>query len=158
MQVLTLQFKAGNILIPISMVAQIVSRSAIKPFHCRADFVSSKIIWRGIEIPLVYSSKMLGAESGSDTEFERVVVLWPMKGNQAEDLFALTSIGSPHVVNIDSDVERLENHELSIVSKESSRKYVLDYLQVEGKPSVVPDLRLISNLIFKPEIGSDDKK
>ena len=149
MQVLALEFKAGNILIPISMVAQIVSRSLVKPLHCNADFVSSTISWRDIKIPLVYSSEMLGAESGSDSEFERAVILWPMKGNQAKDLFALTSIGSPHVVTIEADVKRLKDSGSSIVPKESARKYVLDYLQVEGKPSVIPDLRLISSLIFQ---------
>ena len=66
MQVLALEFKAGIMLVPFSMVAQIVSRSLIKPFHCSASFVSSSISWRDIEVPLVYSSEMLGAESGSD--------------------------------------------------------------------------------------------
>jgi hypothetical protein len=131
------------------MVAQIVSRSLIKPFNCSASFVSSSISWRDIEVPLVYSSEMLGAESGSDAEFERAVLLWPMKGSQATDLFALTSMGSPHVVTIDEDIKRLEDEGSSVVSKESARQYVLDYLQVDEKPAVIPDLRLISNLIFQ---------
>jgi len=145
MQVLALEFKAGIMLVPISMVAQIVSRSLIKPFHCSASFVSSSISWRDIEVPLVYSSEMLGAESGSDAEFERAVLLWP----KATDLFALTSMGSPHVVTIDEDIKRLEDEGSSIVSKESAKQYVLDYLQVDEKPAVIPDLRLISNLIFQ---------
>jgi hypothetical protein len=149
MQVLALESKAGNILVPVSMVAQIVSRSLMKPFQCHVDFVSSSINWRDIEIPLVYSSEMLGAESSSDAEFERAVVLWPMKGGQAADLFALTSIGSPHVVTIDADIKRMGDNGSSVVSKESAREYVLDYLEVEGRPAMIPDLRLISNVIFE---------
>ena len=149
MQVLALESIVGNILVPVSMVAQIVSRSLTKPFQSYADFVSSSIDWRDIEIPLIYSSEMLGAESGADAEFERAVVLWPMKGRQAADLFALTSMGSPHVVSIDEDTKRMEDNGSSVISNESAREYVLDYLQIEGHPAVIPDLRLISNLVFQ---------
>ena len=149
MQVLALESKAGNILVPVSMVAQIVSRSLMKPFQNHADFVSSSINWRDIEIPLVYSSEMLGADSGSDAEFERAVVLWPMKGRQAADLFALTSLGSPHVVTIDEGIKRVEGNGSSVITNETAREYVLDYLQIEDRPAMIPDLRLISNLIFQ---------
>ena len=86
---------------------------------------------------------------GSDAKFERAVVLWPMKGRQAADLFALTSMGSPHVVSIDKDTKRMEDNGSSVISNESARAYVLDYLQIEGHPAVIPDLRLISNLVFQ---------
>lgn len=147
MQVLALDYQSGFILVPVSMVAQIVSHSNTKEYSCDLKFLSTSVNWREMEIPLVNSSEMLGADSGADKASRRAVILWPMKGCKPADLFALTSTGSPQVVTISAENKRI-SLENGIVKSESAKKFTLDCLDIEGKPGIIPDLKLLSTLIY----------
>jgi len=147
MQVLALDYQSGFVLVPVSMVAQIVSRLSTKEYSSDLNFLSTSVNWREMDIPLVNSSELLGAETGADSAAQRAIVLWPMKGCKPTDLFALTSIGSPQVVSITADNKRL-SPDSGAIKSESAKMFAMDCLDIDGKPGVIPDLKLLSTLIF----------
>jgi chemotaxis signal transduction protein len=146
MQVLTVQAQQGYILIPVSMVAQIVSKSEDVSSSHSSGYIRSTIVWREYRIPLINSSEMLGANQGSDEEYDRAVILWPMKGSRSVDLFAFTSLESPRVITIDKNIEKLEIDTTSI-SKQSI-ELVLQILDIDGKAGFIPNLKKLSKLAF----------
>jgi len=140
MQVVMLKMDAGHLLVPVSIVAQITSSSALAPYQGNLPFVRNSIAWRDYRVPVVNSSEMCGAAAGADDAFERTVVLWPMRGAGASDLFGLTSQNSPRVVNIPADSAQAE---LPVTSE-----YVLGAVSVEGGLGIIPDLEKISRNLF----------
>ncbi len=153
MQVLSLGTKTGSLLIPLPMVAQIVSRSIHTPYDHNCPFVRESIIWREMSLPLVYCSEMLGEESGADENYIQSVVIWPMKGTEATDLISLTSLVAPHVLNINEDISFIENQPESddadnADDKDSKYQFRLGMIQLENQLGIIPDLKLLSDNIF----------
>lgn len=146
MQILTVQAQQGYILIPVSMVAQIVSKSEHVPISHSSGFIHNAIAWREYRIPLINSSEMLGAIQGSDEEYDRAVIVWPMKGSRSVDLFAFTSLESPRVITIDEKIGKLEI-DTDSVNKESL-ELVLQILDIDSKAGFIPDLKQLSKLVF----------
>jgi hypothetical protein len=148
MQVLSLDTSAGALLIPVSMIAQILSRSGQAEFSHSLPFIRRSVQWREYRVPLVYSSELLGAEHGSDEIYLRGVVLWPLKGTGATDLFALTSLESPKVITIASDTV-LDNSDDEISPSQGARDFIIGGLQAEGQKGYIPDLKLLASSIFQ---------
>ena len=146
MQVLTLKAQPRNLLVPVSMVAQILGHEKEEVYAHSLPFVSSSIQWREFRVPLVYSSHMLGAAPGSDRNFERAVVLWPMEGTRNTDLFALTSMDSPRVVTIGDGSGQSEV--LEEAGRLADSGYVLGGAELEGAEGVIPDLSALARDIF----------
>ena len=149
MQALTLDTLFGQLLIPISMVAQIASRSEHKDIERSLSFVNSSISWREYNIPLVSSSEMLGAERGADDNYDRAVILWPIQGAENQDLFALTSLESPKIINISNQIKSNEQQGRELITDDTARQFILDFPDIDGHVCFIPDLSLISKLIFK---------
>ncbi len=148
MQVLSLGTCAGSLLVPVGVVAQIAgSEERISQAH-ELPFIRNQIQWREYSMPLVYSSEMLGAGVGSDDACKRSVIFWPMKGCGHTELFALTSLDSPKVLNLDEDVAavRVDTGE-GAYSLYNSR-YVLGLVRLEDKPGIIPNLKYLAETIF----------
>ena len=140
MQVVVLKIDAGHLLVPVSIVAQITSSSDPTPYQGNLPFVRNTIAWRDFRVPVVNSSELCGAPAGADDAFERTVVLWPMQGAGATDMFGLTSQNSPRVVNIPTDSAQAE--------APVNSDYVLGAVSVEGGLGIIPDLEKISRNLF----------
>ncbi len=170
MQVLTLKAQPRNLLVPVSMVAQILGHEKEDLYAHSLPFINSCIQWREFRVPLVYASHMLGAPPGSDRNYERAVVLWPMEGTRNTDLFALTSMDSPKVVTIGEESGRSDvvfrlgeqvHGNVVIIGGESGRSdapeeagrtvgsdYVLGGAKLEGAEGLIPDLSALARDIF----------
>jgi hypothetical protein len=147
MQVLSLETKAGALLVPVSMVAQILSRSEPAEFSHSLPFIRSSVQWREYSVPLVYSSELLGEMQGSDEDYRRGVVFWPLKGTGATDLFALTSLESPKVITIASDTTLTSSQGEKLPSGISS-DFIIGGLEAEGQTGYIPDLKHLAASIF----------
>ena len=147
MQVLALDTAFGSILLPVSTVAQIINRSGEQPLDHALPFVRTKVRWQGLDVPLVYSSEMLGGEDGSDADFARAVVLWPMRGSAPTDLFALSSRNSPNVVELGED----STADLPRSTINGDDSYTLGCIVLGSGTGIIPDLKLISRRIFNPD-------
>ena len=140
MQVVTLKMSSGHLLVPVSIVAQIIGSSGLSAYDGRLPSVRNAITWRDYRIPLVFSSELCGAPEGSDEDFERSVVLWPMKGAGATDMIALSSQNSPRVVNITPDS--------GMGDQAVYGDFSLGTVSVEGGLGIIPDLEKLSNTIY----------
>ena len=148
MQVLTVGTSMGLLLIPIGMVAQVVSRSETQELQTDLPFARNQIMWRDLQLPLLFSSEMLGGDSGSDDAYQRVVIVWPMQGADRTQLFGFSSLDSPITVSIDksasymgvSDLSRKHGTDLTMVS--------LGALNMGDQIGVIPNLKNISDSLF----------
>jgi len=148
MQVLSLEAHAGLLLIPVSMVAQITSRARQSVLDHELPFIRNSIQWREYDIPLVFSSEMLGAQQGMDDSYLRSVVLWPMNGAGKTDLFALSSLDSPRVIEIEDDtsIAPVEVHDE--FNEDGDSSLTLGLIQLGDKLGIIPDLKYLSELTF----------
>lgn len=164
MQVLSLLTANGPLLIPVGMVAQIVSHGEHSAFTHQLSFVRHSIQWRELNIPLVFSSEMLGSNPDTDDSYIRSVILWPMKGTKNNDLFALTSLDSPKVLIVeDKDIaleseKKLNNENLLEVESdeediefdhdEPANAYTLGVIRLGEVAGYIPNLKTLSEKLF----------
>lgn len=147
MQVLSITSTRGGLFIPLSIVAQVIRNSEGRDWDSELDFVESTVNWRDYSVPLVKSSELLGAGINADRNYNRAVVLWPMKSGGKTDLFALTSLDSPRVLTIDSSLESIKTAEdLELVNH---NPYLLDAVEIDGIRGFIPNLDTISSHLFK---------
>jgi chemotaxis signal transduction protein len=151
MQVLSLDTHAGLLLVPVSIVAQITSRDRQSAFEHELPFVRSAVQWREYNVPLVFSSEMLGVVQGMDDSYRRSVVLWPMKGGAKTDLFALTSLDSPRVIEIEDDAVAAPVEVGEVFKENSDLGYTLGFIQVGDRLGIIPDLKQLSEKLFSQD-------
>ncbi len=151
MQVLSLETHVGLILVPVRIVAQITSRASQSVLDHELSFVRNSIQWREYNVPLVFSSEMLGAVHGTDDTYIRSVVLWPMKGATKTDLFALSSLDSPRVIDIEDDTVAAPIEVGDIFNENSDQGFTLGFIQIGDRLGMIPDLKRLSEKIFLPD-------
>ncbi len=147
MQVLNLTIKPGNVLIPVSMVAQIIGREGFADFDGTLPCVRNSIAWRDYTIPLVDSQALWGDGEGGEF-IARSVVLWPMKGSGPGDMIALSSLESPRVLNIASDSVILNSEKEQGEKQGGEQDYILGRMRVESGMGIIPDLIKLSASIY----------
>lgn len=130
-------------LIPVSLVAQIVSKEQLQPTVRNVPFLLGEIPWREFQVPIVSGSAITGGLARADEAFQRSVILWPMKGGKTTDFFAVSSHDAPKVVNVEPDTADATG-ELAIGDK----NLVLGAATTMGSVAAIPDLNRISSLIF----------
>jgi len=151
MQVLSLETRAGLLLIPVSMVAQITSRARQSTLDHELPFIRNFIQWREYDIPLIFSSEMLGAQQGMDDSYLRSVVLWPMDGGEKTDLFALSSLDSPRVIEIEDDTRLAPAEVRDEFNENGDSSFTLGLIQLGDKLGIIPDLKHLSEQTFSPD-------
>ena len=142
MKVLSLDTRAGSLLVPVSMVAQVLASSNRRPYDHRQPYVSYEINWREYAMPLINSSEALGAATIADESYSRAVVLWPLKGCRQTDFFAFTSTQAPKIIVVDDSAKLLP----STMQKEI--RYAAGVIQVESRLGIIPDLKNLAQDLF----------
>ena len=153
MQVLSLGTQLGSLIIPVGMVAQIVSRvDGDNGVQANRDgnlsFAREMIGWRDMQVPLIMSSEMLGMAEGADNAFTRAVVVWPMKDTSKTNLFALSSLNSPQVITLNDDAVRAQFVPSPGMCQNNQVNYALSYAQLENQIGIIPDLKKLSKDLF----------
>ncbi len=100
MQVLAIPARGIQLLVPVSMVAQVAGRLPVTPTSLDIPGAAGIIQWRRISLPLFRTSELLGG-GADDDGFRHVVVLWPMRSAGSRSFVALTSTGPPRVIDVD---------------------------------------------------------
>lgn len=140
MQVLSLTAQGMQIVLPVNMVAQILGKSSLAETS-RADVPSlaGHVNWREFEVPVCHSSELLGLDSAADRDYERLVVLWPMKSAHPRAFLGLTSLTAPRVIDVT---------EQDAPEQVPNLPFALGYLDVEGELAVIPDIEQLSGLLY----------
>ena len=126
------------------MVAQILGRGPVSPISNPAlPALAGNVSWREFSVPVCRSSQLLGYDEAADRDYERVVVLWPMKSSHSRAFLGLTSLTAPRVLDVGEGSVPNDAPELS---------FALDYLMVDGQLGVIPDIERLSGLLYPPGI------
>ena len=145
MQVLSLPTNSYQLLVPISMVAQIVGRSNIaESLDINHDHLAGMIVWRDYDVPLIRSSELTGQGLNADQGFERMVILWPMKSASNRAFIALTSMGAPRVIEVDTQ---------QMISMETPVPYSIGVVELDAGLGVIPDISRLSEELYPSAIA-----
>ena len=142
MQALIIENPAVPIVVPVSLVAQIVSRDQFMETRRSINFIMSEIPWREFQVPLISSCQMVGAERSLDDDFQRAVIIWPMKGGKNVDFFAFSAHGAPRVVEVENQLNATE------LDSGPVAQYALGACKLDDQTAIIPDLSKISSVIF----------
>ena len=147
MQVLSISAQDLKVLLPVNMVAQIIGRSNLDP-GSGDDFKSNAghFRWREYSVPLLRTSQLMGGSQSADDNYERIVVLWPMKSATSRSFIGLTSLAPPRVVEITDQPS---------VTAPDEAQYVMDCLRIENELALIPDIERISRELFKSSVQED---
>ncbi len=131
MQVLALPASGFQILVPVNMVAQIVGMLPVSTADMEFRSLSGQIRWREYTVPLLKSSELLTGIPGADTNYQRIVILWPIKNTANDAFIALTSLGAPKVIDITDQPVAETAIELT---------YTLGLIELDSELGVIPDI------------------
>ncbi len=142
MQALLIDHDPYSLVIPVDLVAEIVGKVSIRPTRYSLDWVIGHFKWRKLRVPMLSISALLGLPDDDTTNWNRVVVIWPMKGGAKTDFFALICQETPRVVEIsDSDAVDAEQIADSVANS-------LGFIKSGDKVAVIPDLKSITTRLF----------
>lgn len=131
MQVLAIPAQGFQLLVPVSMVAQVAGRLPLTPTSLDIPGAAGIIQWRQFSLPLFRTSELLGRGAADDDDFRHVVVLWPMKSAGNRSFVALTSPGPPRVIDVDDH---------PATDGDAGIPWVLAYVSLPEGLGVIPDI------------------
>ena len=131
MQVLTVLATGFQVLLPVNMVAQITGPVPVKPSDLNIPGAEGSIQWREYSLPLFRTSELMGGLPQDDDQYERVVVLWPMRSAGNRSFVALTSLGPPRVMDVS---------ELPAAEEDAEMPWALGYVSLPDGLGVVADI------------------
>ncbi len=131
MQVLTVTAAGFQLLLPVNMVAQITGRMQPDPVGPPMTGVCGMVQWREFRLPLFRTSELFGGKAEDDENYERIVVLWPMKSAGRESFIGLTSLGPPRVVDVT---------DLPAAREDAGMPWSLGYVDLADGLGVIPDI------------------
>jgi hypothetical protein len=143
MQVLSLFADGFQVLLPVSMVAQIIGRTQVIEAEPVVRGMAGKISWREFEVPLLLTSELMAAKTGKDESYERIVVLWPMKSAGNQGFLSLTSLGPPRVIDIEDQTSPAITPDLN---------YLMGAVVLDNGVGAIPDIDLISSDIYRTPV------
>lgn len=131
MQVLTVMAKGFQLLLPVNMVAQITGPVPVKPSTLDIPGTQGMIQWREYSLPLFRTSELMGGLPQDDDQYERIVVLWPMRSAGNRSFIGLTSLGPPRV---------MDASELPPAEEDAEMPWALGYVSLPDGLGVVADI------------------
>jgi chemosensory pili system protein ChpC len=124
-----------NILLPNTVVAEVSVLGEIKQPDNKPDWLNGMFSWRGIEIPLVSFSNMIGQASESG---KRVAVLNTLSDSSVNKFIGLSISGIPRLVIVDNQMVSFMDE-----AKTADNKSILAEIVLDGEHVYVPDLDFI---------------
>ena len=154
-RVVLLETSRGTLVIPATMVAEIVSTPQ-SPAHeskheHEHEWISGDFLWRGCTVPLINNAVVFAdvvddADDTDDAERKQTkhgkyaVILLPMKERQPDEFFALCGFAAPSVIEIDDQAVAPDTGQ--------APQHLLGYVQLEQRLGLVPDLNALAHGIF----------
>ena len=157
-RVVLLETSRGTLVIPATMVAEIVSTPQSPAHEAEHEhehkWISGDFLWRGCTVPLIDSGAIFAdvvddaaADDTDDTERKQTkhgkyaVILLPMKERQPDEFFALCGFAAPSVIEIDDQAAAAPD-------TGQAPQHLLGYVQLEQRLGLVPDLNAVAHGIF----------
>jgi chemosensory pili system protein ChpC len=138
---------AGNVLLPNTSVADILSYMKPDPVPNMPVWLLGRLQWRGWRVPLISFPALTGRLDEESRVRARIIVLKALGGNAAMPFLALLSQGFPHLTTITPDtLVPLDDWRPDVVGVRAE-------VQIRDGRAAIPDLDAIEGLITKALAG-----
>ncbi len=142
MQILSIPARGFQLLVPVSMVAQVIARVASTPTALEIQGLDGMIRWNDLRLPLFRTSELMGGKPSDDGDYRQIVVLWPMRSAGRQSYLALTSLDTPEVVPAADWLE---------AEGVMPRPWALAYAAMPNGLGVIPDLDALARRAWLPD-------
>ncbi len=133
-----------SLMLPNTTVAEVTFINQVREIENTPDWFVGISMWRGVEIPLISFSKLMGQ---SDDVDKRVAVLNLATGGESGTFVAMYINGLPKLAHISKDMIDYSDEEVSIEGKP-----VLSVMVYDGATVFVPDLDHIEKKLEQVKI------
>ncbi len=141
LQALIVPMGMTNVVLPQSMVAEIMATSTVRPIPAPA-WVIGLIEWRALEIPLISFEALCDEQAVISTQkpARRVAVLHSCVASEALEFYAVQVSSIPHPV-------RLGEADFQVLPQERPCDVVAERVIAAGVRSVIPDFHTLEQHI-----------
>ena len=145
---LTLALHGTNLLLPNTMVAEVIEKATVEVAANTPKWLSGFISWRGRHIPLISYEQLLGgATSGRNSE-SRMVVLNTLSSSKGVSFIAMEVQGLPHLSLLKHGM--LEYDE----NNNKGEPVVLARMVIDGESAIVPNIEAIERMLVNLGISA----
>ena len=139
---LVLPIVGEQILLPNAMVAEVYAADGVSASTGGPDWLLGRVIWRGIELPLVCMEAALGGPRLEAGARSKVVVIKTLSASEALRNFAVLVQGIPHQI-------LAADHSVTVRAPiNGARPFVALDLQVEDEQAFIPDMDAIERALL----------
>ncbi len=154
MRVVVLETPPGPLVIPASLVAEVVGGVEPQPSGREHEWICGDFLWRGFAVPVINNTTAFAADEDADAEesepCEHAVILWPMKDTRPDEFFALTGSAPPRVVEIAPQPAPTPPAAAATATATANGQppNLLGYVQIDRRTGLIPDLKSLAHGIF----------
>ncbi|MBL4763305.1 MAG: chemotaxis protein CheW [Gammaproteobacteria bacterium] len=133
-----LPINGGKILLPNTVVAEVIGFSEPVQVEQPLDFLLGTISWRSVTVPLVSLEKAFGMEVPQQNPRAQIAILYTLSGNASMPYVAVHMQGIPHAVVVDES--KLVESESSLNSEFLQAEFLLN-----NETTLLPNLAAIES-------------
>lgn len=138
---------SGNILLPNSVVAEILEFTSPEPFEKAPAWLLGELEWHGWQVPIVSFLRLINKRSqDSVTKRSRILIIKTLGYSTQLNYIGLLIQGLPKIKTVSA--ETLIEGQLEIKSKSVFSKVTVDEL-----PAFIPEIGTMTGLIEKAAYG-----
>ena len=119
-----LPINGGKILLPNTVVAEVIGFSEPLQTEQSIDFLLGAISWRGVTVPLVSLEIAFGLDEPQPNPRAQIAIIYTINGNASMPYIAFHMQGIPHAVVVDDS--KLMNVESSTASDFLQAQFLLN--------------------------------
>ena len=143
---LLLSLSKGHVLLPYSVVEEIISWQEPTPVSGAPDWLLGTVPWRRWHLPVISAERLAGDPFTPPRHKAHIVVCNLMNGDEALPCIGIVTKGVPHLVRADASTLAPAQD-----GTERSPWAAVD-LTFNGAPSWVPDFDAIVEALPRPEL------
>jgi len=133
----------GNILLPNSMVAEILEYSSPEPFKKAPAWLLGELAWRGWQVPIVSILRLINNRSqDAVTHKSRILIIKTLGYSTQLNYIGLLIQGLPKIKTVSA--ETLIEDKLDVKSKS-----VFSEVTVDELPALIPEISALTELVEK---------
>ena len=139
LQVLIIPLKRWNLIVPQSVVAEVLPMPEVRPVEVSAPWLRGTIEWRGTEVPLISMEAFCAPGEDDDQRRTRRVAVMQGLGEDIQH-YGLEIYSIPHPVRlVESDVQADD--------AEDSCELIASHVRASGVKGVIPDFDVLEQKI-----------
>lgn len=137
----------GNILLPNSVVAEILEYTSPEPFKKAPIWLLGELAWHGWQVPVVSYLRIINKRSqDAVTKKSRILIIKTLGYSTQLNYIGLLIQGLPKIKTVSA--ETLIQNQQSVKSKS-----VFSRVQVDEQEAMIPEIAVLTGLIEKAAYG-----